>query len=130
MKEKSLISGILGMRCPKCRQGKMFPERTLYTGRFMKMNDNCSCCAQSFNPEPAYYFGAMFVSYGLNAAYFIAVWVALQMFMEEVPVGLLIGVIIALVIGLLPITFRLSRVLWIYIFVRYQGPVECEPETM
>lgn len=130
MKTRSAISGILSMRCPKCREGKMFPERTLYTGRFMKMNDYCSCCGQSFNPEPSYYFGAMFVSYGLNTAYFVTVWIALLILLDEVPVSLMIGVIIALVIGLLPITFRLSRVLWIYIFIRYQGPNECKTETM
>ena len=93
------------------------------------MNDRCSCCGQSFTPEPAYYFGAMFVSYGLNAAYFITVWVALLVLMDTIPLSLMISVIVALVIGLLPITFRLSRVLWIYIFVRYRGRVACSAET-
>lgn len=27
------------------------------------MHEKCSHCAQSFEPEPGYYFGAMFVSY-------------------------------------------------------------------
>ena len=129
MKARSPLAGILTMRCPKCREGKMFREQTLYSTRFMSMNETCSCCGQSFMPEPAYYFGAMFVSYALNAAYFIAVWVALLIIMVEIPVSLMIGLIIALVIGLLPVTFRLSRVLWIYILVRYQGPVECKAET-
>jgi len=108
----------------------MFPEGTLYATKFMKMNDICSCCGQSFMPEPAYYFGAMFVSYALNAAYFIAAWVVLLMFMKTIPVSLMIGVIVSLVIGLLPITFRLSRVLWIYIFVRYDGPAACNVKAI
>lgn len=45
----------------------MFPEGTLFSTKFMKMNEKCFCCGQSFMPEPGYYFGAMFVSYGLNA---------------------------------------------------------------
>lgn len=118
------------MRCPRCREGKMFPEHTLYTTRFMKMNDQCSCCGQSFTPEPAFYFGAMFVSYALNAAYFIAAWVILLMVMNNIPDTLMIGVVVTLVIGLLPVTFRLSRVLWIYIFVRYRGPVQCKTAAM
>lgn len=124
MKERSVIRSIAGMRCPKCREGKMFPAHTLYTRHFMKMNDRCSCCGQSFEPEPAYYFGAMFISYALNAGYFIALWVALLIVMDNIPDALIIGGTIALVISLLPITFRLSRVLWIYIFVRYRGPIE------
>ena len=129
MKTRSAIAGIFSMRCPQCREGKMFHGRTLYSARFMKMKEGCSCCGQSFTPEPGYYFGAMFVSYALNAAYFIAAWVALLILMDEIPTSLIIGLIITLVIGLLPITFRLSRVLWIYIFVRYRG-TECGNEKI
>lgn len=130
MKSRSAISGMLNMRCPKCREGKMFPEHTLYSRNFMKMNDRCSCCAQSFMPEPSFYFGAMFISYALNTGYFVTVWLALLILLEEITVSLMVGIIIVLVIGLLPITFRLSRVLWIYIFVRYQGPMECKTESL
>lgn len=130
MKTRSAIAGMLTMTCPKCREAKMFPEGTLYTKHFMEMNLECSCCGQSFMPEPSFYFGAMFVSYALNTAYFVAVWVALFVLMDEIPLSLMIVTIAALVIGLLPITFRLSRVLWIYIFVKYQGPTECKPSTL
>lgn len=122
---RSAFTGILTMRCPRCREGKMFPEGTLFTTKFMKMNDKCSCCGQSFMPEPGYYFGAMFVSYGLNAGFFIAVWVAMIILMEEVSLTAMLIALVIIIFGLLPVTFRLSRVLWIYIFVRYEGPREC-----
>lgn len=128
-KSRSAVAGIASMRCPKCRKGRMFPEGTLYSKRFMEMYQLCACCGQSFMPEPGYYFGAMFVSYGLNAAYLIAVWVTMYLFMAEVSVWVMIFAIIGLIIGLLPVTFRLSRVLWIYIFVKYRGPVDCKSES-
>ena len=109
------------MRCPRCREGKMFPEGTLFSTKFMKMNDHCAVCGQSFMPEPGYYFGAMFVSYGLNAAFFIAVWIAMIVLMDEVSLTAMLIALAVVIFGLLPITFRLSRVLWIYIFVRYEG---------
>ena len=87
--------------------------------QFMKMNDRCDFCGQSFMPEPGYYFVAMFVSYGLNAGFFIAVWVAMIILMDEVSLTAMIIALLIIIFGLLPITFRLSRVLWIYIFVRY-----------
>ena len=99
----------------------MFPAGTLYTPRFIKMNDHCSFCGQSFQPEPGYYFGAMYVSFGINVAFFIAIWLSLHLFIEEVTLTIVMVALLVVVIGLLPITFRLSRVLWIYIFVRYQG---------
>ena len=86
----------------------------------MSMNDHCTVCGQPFTPEPGYYFGAMFVSYALNAAFFIAVWFILDLIMKEVSLTAMIIALLVVIFGLLPITFRLSRVLWIYIFVRYE----------
>jgi hypothetical protein len=126
MKRRSAIAGIITMRCPKCRQGKMFTEGTLYTKRFMAMNERCSCCHQAFTPEPGYYFGAMFVSYAINAAFFIAVWLGLYLIMDDVSITAMIIALVGVVFGLLPVTFRLSRVLWIYIFVRYEEGIECK----
>jgi uncharacterized protein (DUF983 family) len=128
MKARSALAGIITMRCPKCREGKMFPEGTLFTTQFMKMNEQCAVCGQSFMPEPGYYFGAMFVSYGINAAFFIAVWLGMYIFMKEVSLTAMIIALLVVIFGLLPITFRLSRVLWIYIFVRYQPPIQRRKE--
>jgi uncharacterized protein (DUF983 family) len=128
--KKNLFAAILTMRCPRCRKGKMFPEATLFSRHFMKMNEHCSCCGQSFMPEPGYYFGAMFVSYAINAGFFIAVWIAMYLFMDEVSLTAMIIALLVIVLGLLPITFRLSRVLWIYLFVRYKPGIECEDESV
>ena len=108
----------------------MFPEGTLYSTKFMKMNDRCACCGQSFMPEPGYYFGAMFVSYAINAAFFLTVWLGMYLFMDEISVTAMIVALLVVVLGLLPVTFRLSRVLWIYIFVRYEGEAACKTETV
>ena len=126
--KRNALTGILTMSCPKCREGKMFPKGTLFTTRFMKMNDRCACCGQSFMPEPGYYFGAMFVSYGINAAFFIAVWIGMYLFMDDISLTAILIALVVVVFGLLPVTFRLSRVLWIYIFIRYQGPVKCQDD--
>jgi hypothetical protein len=100
----------------------MFPAGTLYhPKKFMAMNKNCECCGQSFEPEPGYYFGAMFISYAFNTAFFIGVWWALLIVVDEISMPMMLGVLLFVVIGLLPLNFRWSRVLWINIFVRYQG---------
>jgi glycerol-3-phosphate acyltransferase PlsY len=69
-------------------------------------------------PEPGYYFGAMFVSYALNTILFVAIWLLLTVLFSDVSVTLVLVVLIAALFAFLPVTFRLSRVLWIYIFVR------------
>lgn len=120
--EKSFLHSIVKARCPRCREGEMFPESTLYTRRFADMHESCACCGQPFEPEPGFYYGAMYVSFAFNVAIFIAAMVVLHLFVDEVTMAMMIGVILAVVVGLLPVIFRLSRVIWINIFVRYAGP--------
>ena len=96
----------------------------------MEMNDHCSQCGQSFQPEPGYYFGAMYVSFGINVAFFIAIWLGVDLVVEEVTLTIVMVALSVAVIGPLPITFRLSRVLWIYIFVRYQGDESKNPTNV
>jgi uncharacterized protein (DUF983 family) len=114
------IMSAVAMKCPRCHQGKMFPSKTLYSpAKFQTMNRSCSCCGLCFEPEPGYYFGAMFISYAFNTAYFVAAWIFLGGFVNEPSTSMILATLLTIVIGLFPITFRLSRVLWIYIFVRY-----------
>lgn len=84
------------------------------------MNERCSACEQSFEPEPGFYFGAMFVSYGLNTGLFIAVWVGLSALVEDYSLTMLLVLMGLTVVIFLPFTFRLSRSIWIALFVRFQ----------
>ncbi len=84
------------------------------------MNTHCAGCGQSFEPEPGFYFGAMFVSYGLNTAFFISVWVLFAFMVEDYTLTSLLILLGLTVIVFLPLTFRLSRSIWIAIFVRFQ----------
>lgn len=85
------------------------------------MNASCPCCGQSFEPEAGYYFGAMFISYAFNTAFFVGVLVALRLLVGEISLLMMISALLLVVIGLLPLNFRWSRALWINIFVRYEG---------
>lgn len=83
------------------------------------MYKNCSVCAQSFSPEPGFYFGAAYVSYGLNIAwlapaYFILINILALDFVQALLIMGAIGLI------LFPIIFRLSRSFYIHIFVKYE----------
>ncbi|MEY3565843.1 MAG: hypothetical protein RJA23_2013 [Bacteroidota bacterium] len=83
------------------------------------MHPACSHCKQSFEPEPGFYFGAMFVSYGINTALFLIFWVALLLIYPDYTLSLLLGILTAVVVLSLPISFRLSRSIWLALFVRF-----------
>jgi uncharacterized protein (DUF983 family) len=120
--KNSLLYGILTGRCPRCREGKMFKSRTLYSTKFADMHKSCPCCGQPFEPEVGFYYGAMYVSFAFNVAIFMICLFILYQFVEEITMAMMIGVVAGVVVGLLPVIFRASRIVWIYMFVRYEGP--------
>lgn len=115
------LTSVLTTKCPRCREGQMFESSTAYSTRFADMRKSCACCGQAFEPEPGFYYGAMYVSFGFNVAIFLAAFLLLSQLVEEVSMGLMIGVVAAAVVIFLPVIFRLSRAIWINIFVRYEG---------
>ncbi len=120
MSQRSGLSSILNLRCPKCRTGHLFQSGTiLRPGSLFTMHPACPHCKQSFEPEPGFYFGAMFVSYGINTALFIGSWVALTLIYPNYTLSLLLGILTAVVILSLPLSFRWSRSIWLALFVRF-----------
>jgi hypothetical protein len=69
--------------------------------------------------EPSFFYGAMYVNYGITVAISIAVFVATKLFLEFYLLQSFISVILALVV-LAPVNLRLSRILWINMFVSYK----------
>jgi uncharacterized protein (DUF983 family) len=128
-KNSGLYSIVTG-KCPRCREGNMFPPGTLYSSRFADMQPYCPCCGQSFEPEPGFYYGAMYVSFAINVGLFLVSLAILYQVVKEITMAIMIGTVLVVVVGLLPIIFRLSRVLWINIFVRYEGPCGQIPKKM
>ena len=111
---------ILNNDCPQCQKGKVFNERNIFLNfGFPKMNEYCSHCHYKFEKEPGYFFGAMYVNYGLTVAESIATYCISQFFFEETFDLRIIAIIAAVIIGLAPINIRLSRLLWIYMFKNY-----------
>lgn len=82
------------------------------------MPETCTHCGQHFELEPAFYSGAMYVSYALQVTLFTTVYVALRVLFNpeaEVYIYFIIGASLLL----FPVTLRLSRVIYLNFFVRY-----------
>lgn len=82
------------------------------------MHTECPVCGQKFEPEPGFYYGAMFISYiftgffSLGFSLFCVFGLALSV---ELTFALLIGVL-----GLLFLwNLRFSRSIWIHLVVRH-----------
>lgn len=83
------------------------------------MPHQCAECSQIYQLEPSFFYGAMYVNYGLTVAIAIGIFVA--MWAIRIPWELndyLIGIITG-IIALAPLTFRLGRAIWINMFIKY-----------
>ena len=74
MQKESKSGALLAGKCPRCRQGKMFPYPAYDLKRFAKMNEDCPVCGLHFEREPGFFVGAMYVNYALAVALFVAIF--------------------------------------------------------
>jgi len=114
------IVHILKNECPNCHQGKVFKDKSLFFSiGFPKMNEYCSHCHFKFEKEPGYFFGAMYVNYGLTVAQSLITYFIASLFFEETFDLRIIPIIAAVIISLSFFNIRFSRLLWIYMFKNY-----------
>ena len=89
------------------------------------MHKNCPTCNQHYEPEPGFYFGAMFVAYGLIIAMVFILWLTLFFVFDDPPFSVYIIVIVIFNVLLLPLLFRYSRLIFLYAFggIRYDSQI-------
>lgn len=107
----NLLSG----RCPACGKAPIFRYPLKNILKFGIMHKNCAHCGVSFEPEPGFYLGAMFVSYALNVALLVGIWLVLYLFWNPSDKIYILAISMGIIL-FLPISFRASRVLWLYTF--------------
>ncbi len=131
-KQPNYFLSIFKMRCPRCREGKMFKDPNAYrkisTDHFFDMHEHCPVCHQKYDMEPGFWYGTGYVSYALGVAIststLVAWWVLLGMSYKDNSVYYwLIFNAIALIV-LQPWMMRMSRVIYMRFFVSYDPDYE------
>ncbi|MCB2407631.1 DUF983 domain-containing protein [Hymenobacter lucidus] len=119
-KIESSALAFLALRCPRCHEGPLFTYPALST-KFARMPDNCPVCGQAYEPEPGFYWGAMFVSYGFSVAIFAISGVLCYYLLGDPAVWVYVLTVAVASILLMPLVFRYSRAIMLYLFggVRY-----------
>ncbi|MFV5702336.1 DUF983 domain-containing protein [Flavobacterium sp. XS2P12] len=119
LKKGSKLYSILTGTCPKCQNESMYLDKNpLHFNKILKMHENCSHCGLKYQIEPSFFYGAMYVSYGLNVAVGIAAFIiSFLIFSSSLKVAFIS--IIASLIASFPFVLRLSRNIYINMFVSY-----------
>src|SRR6187397_1983524 len=118
---------ILTMKCPRCRRGPMFKTPNPYTklklSHIFDMHDHCPVCKQTYDLETGFWYGTGYVSYALAVAIsvtsFIASLVLIGVSADDNRIFYWLGFSCALLVLLQPWLMRLSRVIYLYLFVGY-----------
>lgn len=112
----SQLTDIFEEKCPKCGVGKVFAKKgNALLFQMPKMHENCSNCGHKFEREPGYFFGSMYVSYALTIAEMVGVFIIARFLFGLGYINIVITIaIVSVLLG--AFNFRLSRMLWIYMF--------------
>ena len=120
MKKGTKVYSIVFSKCPACNKGDIYPKGPFKISQMTKINKRCEHCQQSFEPEPSFYTGAMYIGYAFSVAIVVGVFIAFNVLNEDPSVGLMMFFAITLAVLFAPLNFRLSRNIWLNLFVSFK----------
>jgi hypothetical protein len=120
MLQGTKLYSIFKNRCPRCHKGKFFITDNPYDlKRFSKMHEKCPQCYENFQREVGFYYGAMYASYGIDVLLGIIMFVIMVPLLD-LSVLTFLFTYTGTAILLFPIIYRVSRLVWINLFVKFK----------
>jgi hypothetical protein len=131
-KTPNYLKSVFTMRCPRCRRGRMFkdpnPYKKLKLSHIFDMPERCPSCNQKYDLETGFWYGTGYVSYALAVAVsvttFVASLVLLNITFNDNSIFWWLAANCVFLVLIQPWLMRLSRVIYLYIFVKYDKDYE------
>lgn len=119
IKKGTKLYSILTGACPKCHQESMYVTKNPFVlSDTLKIHDHCSHCETKYRLEPSFFYGSMYVSYGVGIAVAVAAFIISYLFLNSSLTTAFIAIVCSLII-FSPIIMRLSRNIWINLFMHF-----------
>ncbi|WP_394974840.1 DUF983 domain-containing protein [uncultured Croceitalea sp.] len=119
LKKGNKLYSILTGSCPRCHSESMYVNKNPFVvSQLFKMHERCSNCQTKYKIEPSFFYGAMYVSYGVGLFFAGIAFAIAFLFIGTSLKTTYITIVVTSVI-LLPVIIRLSRNIWINIFIKY-----------
>jgi uncharacterized protein (DUF983 family) len=112
-KKLTMWPAIMKAKCPKCRVGDIY-ENPVYSLSGQKMHINCPHCGMTYEREPGYFYGAMYVSYTFIVAELVTLSIGTSVLTGSDNPWLYIVVLLGVVGLLAPFNMRYSRVILLH----------------
>lgn len=102
----------------------MYTNKSIFPlGKLLDMPEECPVCGQEFELEVGFYYGTGYVSYALSVGLlFLSIalyWIIFGLSYDDNSVYYALAASVGLVVLLQPWLMRISRVLYLNIFVKY-----------
>lgn len=111
----SQFKDIITEKCPVCGESHVFTKKgNPFLFKMPKMKKECDVCGHKFEKEPGFFYGAMYVSYGLTILEMAPVFLISRLFVESYNGTIAIVGLCAFLLS--TFNFRLSRMIWMYMF--------------
>ena len=117
----SSVLAALAQRCPRCHQGPLFNYSAFNLTKFADMPEHCPVCEQAYEPEPGFYWGAMYISFAFSTGIMLIVGFGVYFLLNDPDTWVYIVAVAVVALLLTPLSLRYSRTLMLYWFgsVRY-----------
>lgn len=123
-KKGTKLYSIVKGKCPRCHEGDFFITGfTFHPKKVTKIHANCSKCNLKYMLEPSFFYGAMYINYGITVALSITTFLIVKLVFDFSLLQSFAAIFIALLV-FAPINLRLARILWINMFVDYEAQKE------
>lgn len=118
------VKAAMALKCPRCHQGEMFTHAAYNYRKFDQMPEHCPVCRFRYEIELGFYWGAMYMSYGLSVFIVVLVGLGLYHLAGDPPTWVYLTVVASIIVFLTPVLFRYGRVMMLYLF----GSVAYDPK--
>jgi uncharacterized protein (DUF983 family) len=118
LNKDSKAYSIFHLKCPRCHEGEMFETGSWSFKKSFDMLQRCPKCNLNYFPEPGYYYGSMFISY-IWMGWFCLLFVGFFHWYLALSQTWAFGMLITFLAVNFVYIFRISRLMWININVKY-----------
>lgn len=129
------LRSLLTLKCPRCRRGPVFKHKNAYkrlnVNYWLDSYEDCVCCGLVYKQEPGFWFGTSYVSYTLmvlvSAGSFSLWWLTIGINLEDMRIFYWLIFNAILLFAIQPYMMRLSRIVFLTLFVKYDPHFDKEP---
>jgi uncharacterized protein (DUF983 family) len=127
MKKRNFLINAFLKKCPRCQEGNLFTAPFEFS-KPVAMPEQCPICKQKYEPEPGFYYGAMFLSYIFSGFFFLGI-MGILLIVLKMSINPAMGVLLIVAAITYFFFLRMSRSIWINLLVKYDPTAKEKQET-